>query len=231
MQKQAIKINILCASSILVCASLLVAQTVVAPKGGVVQGQVLDSSRKPLGGAIVYGIPNSDMDARFHTTTDATGRFYLDNLPKGDIYLHAFKEDDGYPDNIFSFYRTSDREWVKVDVDPGKTISDVSIELGQRVAYLKIDISDEAGNALEQGAQLICTRPDMPGDYKRGVSAEESVPIPAVPFRVTVEVDGYEPWHYGGTEWQQAAGLLLVGPGKTLPLSVRMHKLSASAKP
>jgi hypothetical protein len=189
---------------------------------------VLDGNGKALPGAMVYGLPGENMREQIRTTADASGRFMLEKLPVGDVYLHAYKEDDGYPDSMFAFYRTSEHEWVKVSVSAGKTIRDITIQLGVRAAHLSIALTNEDGSSLNEGAQLIFTRSDMPGPYRRGVSAKESLMVPAVPFRLTVEADGYEPWHYGGKEWQNTAGLITLKSGETLDLSVQLQQSQAS---
>src|SRR5271157_3806575 len=71
---------------------------------GSVTGVVLDAERRPLPGATVYGLPEKDMRKQFRTTTDAAGEFTLSNIPAGYVYLHAFKEHDGYPYDFFSFF-------------------------------------------------------------------------------------------------------------------------------
>ena len=65
--------------------------------------------------------------------------------------------------------------------------------------------------------------PPMLADWPRGL---EPLPIlvPSVPFRLTVDADGYEPWHYGGVNWQGKAGLMTLKSGETLSLTVRLRK-------
>ncbi len=217
-----------CLYALLLCTLPSPSQTAADSSTGSVQGMVLDDNGKPLAGAVVYGLPSENMQEQIRTTADASGRFMLERLPVGDVHLHAYKEDDGYPDSTFAFYRTSEHEWMRVSVRSGKTIRDITIQLGVRAAHLNIALTNEDGSSLNDGAQLVFTRSDMPGPYRRGVSAKESLMVPAVPFRLTVEADGYEPWHYGGKEWQSIAGLITLKSGETLDLSVQLQQSRAS---
>jgi hypothetical protein len=49
---------------------------------------VLDRDGKLISDAYVYGLPEENM--YFHATTSAQGKFTLDDLPVGLIYLHAY---------------------------------------------------------------------------------------------------------------------------------------------
>lgn len=95
--------------------------------------------------------------------------------------------------------------------------------MGPKTSHLTLVITDPDGR--HTGASVIFTRDGFPqGIYRRGVGVDETVPVPAVPFRVTVEAEGYEPWHYGGAKWQGDAGLVNLKPGQTLSLDVRLRK-------
>jgi hypothetical protein len=55
---------------------------------GSLQGVVLDRDGKLISDAYVYGLPEENM--YFDATTNAKGKFTLDDLPVGLIYLHAY---------------------------------------------------------------------------------------------------------------------------------------------
>jgi hypothetical protein len=189
-----------------------------APSSGSIHGIVLDGEHRPLAGAKVYGLREENMLQQIPTTADDAGRFVLSNVAPGAIYLSAFKEDEGYPYNFFSFFIMPGQNMPKVNVRAGETISDVVIQLGARAAYLEIHITDENGMPSDHGAQLVFTRPDLPGDYRRGARSRESLMVPPVPFRLAVEAKGYEVWRYGGKNWQQKAGLISLKSGETLTI-------------
>jgi len=190
---------------------------------GSATGIVLDNTGKPLAAARVYALPEEEMTKAIWTTSDATGRFKLEGLPAGGAYLDAFKESDGYPYAFFSFYLSpGQRTPVKIKVTPGKTTSNIFLQLGLRAAYLQFDVAEDDGTPVN--GDLLLDRPDMPGPYRRGVMAKDLLMVPPVPFRLTFEAAGYLPWHYGGQQWQAKEGLIMLRSGETLRLSIRLKR-------
>jgi hypothetical protein len=75
-------------------------QTAVSSGVGSVEGVVLGEDNKPLSGASVYGLPEEDMRKEIWGTSDNAGKFTLQNVPAGNVYVHAFKESEGYPNHV-----------------------------------------------------------------------------------------------------------------------------------
>jgi hypothetical protein len=193
---------------------------------GTVQGMVLDGTGEPLAAATVYADSTAPHDKRrqLRTQTDAGGRFILKNVPAGKAYLHAFKESDGYPDVFFAFFHMPGQDFPpKVMVKPGETTSDVVMRLGAKAAVVKFKVTDENGTPVN--GRAVFQRPDLGegGTLWRSLGAEEVLQVPPVPFRVTVNADGYASWHYGGSQWEGDQGLVRLQSGETLELSVRLR--------
>ena len=208
-------------------------QAAATPGFGSVQGVILGQNGKPIPGANVWALAEQDMRKPITTTSDAAGTFLLSDIPVGSVYISAFKESEGYPYVFYAFYKTkNDRSSAKVEVKPGGVTSGVTIQLGPKDAHLKVDATDEKGVPVQVGYQL--DRDDMPGPYSTGVPTDPRVVgmgfingmmlVPPVPFRLTVLADGFEPWHYGGANWQGKAGLITLKSGQTLSLAVRLRK-------
>jgi len=161
---------------------------------GSVSGVVLDDEGRLISGATVYALPEKDMRKQLQTTTDQRGRFLLEAVPAGGVYVDAYKESEGLPYNFFAFFKTTDRTPVKVDVQEGSATTGVVIQVGPKAGYLTLGIMDQDGMMLEQEATLVFTRDDMPGPYKQGVKLPHSMLVPSVPFRFSIEVDGFESW-------------------------------------
>jgi hypothetical protein len=200
---------------------LLLCQKSALPTTGSVQGVVVDIDNRPVTGAIVFGLPEADMRHQLRTTTDSDGRFALVDVPVGAIYIDAYNESAGYPYSFFSFFKVDDRP-VKVSVVAGQNTKDVVIRFGPKAAHLNIEITDQGGTRGIEGARLVFSRDAMPGAYRRGARPKESILVPTVPFRLTVEVPGYKAWHYGGDNWQGKAGLIALKPEESLTLKVRL---------
>ena len=200
-----------------------------APVSGSIQGRVLDADGKPLAGANVFVVREENMLKSIRgPVTDDLGNFTLTDVAPGVVYVNAFKESDGYPGylyTIFAFYTVPGQRIPKVDVKTGEAIRDVVVQLGARAANLNLLITDEAGTPLPAGS-LEASRPDLPnsGILRRGVRGKESLPVPPVPFRLTIKVEGYLPWHYGDGDWQGKAGLISLKSGESLTLTVCLRR-------
>jgi hypothetical protein len=203
---------------------------------GSVEGVVLDQQGKPIPDANVWALPERDMRTPISTTSDASGKFILHDIPIGNVYILAFKESEGYPYEFYAFYKTkNDRSSAKVEAKPGAVTSGVTIQLGPKAAYLKVDATDENGASVKVAYQL--DRDDMPGPYSTTVPTDPRLVgvgfidgvmlVPPMPFRLTVLADGYQPWHYGGANWKGKAGLVNLQSGQTLDLAVRLRRKDA----
>jgi Carboxypeptidase regulatory-like domain len=193
---------------------------------GRVEGVVLDQSGTPLPNATVF---IGTVARGPSTQTDREGRFVLEGVPVGTVGLHAYKVSDGYPYDMFAFFSMPGEKEPFVEVMAGQTVANVVIQLGARAAFLSLYITDEKGSPTE--AELSFSRPDLgkTGNYERGgKSKEESLMVPPVPCRLTVEASGFEPWHYGGNEWQTDKGLVRLKSGQNLSLSVRLRRSQTS---
>lgn len=203
-------------------ATLIMMATCFPETGGRVAGVVLDQSGIPLPNATVF---IGTVARGPSTQTDGEGRFVLEGVPVGTVGLHAYKVSDGYPYDIFAFFTMPEEKEPFVEVVSGQTVANVVIQLGARAAFLNLYITDEKGSPRD--AELFFSRPDLgkTGNYERGAqSKEESLMVPPVPFRLTVEARGFEPWHYGGNEWQTDKGLIRLKSGQNLNLSVHLRK-------
>jgi hypothetical protein len=205
-------------------------QDVQTALAGSVQGVVLDSQHNPVPDAVVFGLPEGDMTHQIRGTTGLTGAFTLKGVPPGRIYIDAYKESAGYPYGFFAFFKTKDdRTPVNVAVQPGQVTKNIVIQLGSKAAYIRIDLSDDHGAAVG-AAQLVFTRDDVRGVYKRTIHNDELCMVPPVPFRLTVEATGYESWHYGQERSQDKNGLIALKPGQTLRIQVHLARSNGQTK-
>jgi len=212
--------------AVLSCPGLLKssAQTLQPANLGSVEGVVLNQQGKPIADADVHALLQEDMRRTVaSTTTDSAGKFTLHDLPAGGIFVYANKESDGYPDAFFAFFTTPNGQYqVAVKVEAGQVVSGVTMKLGAKFAYLKFNVTDESGRHI--AAALVFTREDQPGSFQTGTTGENTMMVPPVPFRLTIQAEGYEPWHYGGANYAGKAGLIALKPGQTLSLDVRLRK-------
>lgn len=188
---------------------------------GRVQGIVLDRSGTPVAEATVFV---GTLARGPSTQTDAKGRFTLEGVPAGSVGLHAFKTSDGHPYDMFAFFTMPGEKEPFVEITSGQTVENVVIQLGARAATLNLDITDENGAPID--AQASFSRPDLGkvGNYERSVKSKDSLMVPPVPFRMTVEARGFEAWHYGGSRWESDEGLLRLKPEQNFTLSIKLRR-------
>ena len=113
------------------------------PRFGSIEGTVIDLDGKPVAGATVTA------GGRLSTTSDSAGKFTLRDMPSGDALLYAHKESEGYPDHFFAFFNTG-HPWIRAKVEVGRVTQGVTIQLGEKAAYLNIKMTDEKGVPLGQ---------------------------------------------------------------------------------
>lgn len=232
----------------LVAISLLAAivsfgQTSSSSALGTIQGVVLDPTGKPLPDADVYVITDTSTSRWEYVSavSDAKGSFILNALPQGSYYVYSRKINDGYADDFFALSATNPPH-AMVNVVAGETTKTV-IQRGPKCASLNLYVTDENGMP-KTDYTLDFYRPDLGTSGGFGTSAEfphgpkdppmqadwprglKPLPVlvPLAPFRLTVNADGYEPWHYGGAKWQGNPGLITLKSGQTLNLTVRLRK-------
>ncbi len=188
-------------------------------------GVVLDEGGQPVPGATVFLAGTVALNGR--TQADSEGRFLLKGFSPGDWGFMAYKESAGYPYNFAAFFSNPGEQFPTIHVAPGALAENVVIRLGIKAATLVFELSDEAGEPVNAPASAIFNRPDMPevGEYNAGnIASKEKLLVPAVPLRLTVEAEGYEPWHYGGEEWKTDKGQILPSSERTVAVTVRLRQ-------
>jgi hypothetical protein len=179
-----------------------------------IQGTVIGENGQPLAGATVYAF--SDMRKQIETTSDANGNYMLPKTPTGVVYIDAYKESDGYPNNFFAFHKAINEEVHKIDVAPGAHIQGFVIELGPRAATLHLEITQSSGAPVAGGVGVAFTRDDQPSPYSTSLRPGHTTLVPSlVPVRFSVTVPGYKTW-----ESQAITGR----PGETLNVVVNLER-------
>src|SRR5580658_1699904 len=110
---------------------------------GSIEGVVVDAENVPVAGVTVYPVSGPAGTGKSHgVTTNADGRFRIEQLVPGTYQLSAFKIEDGYADAADAFYAQPDNPLHSVTVDSATQHADTSIALGARCGVLHLDVSD-----------------------------------------------------------------------------------------
>jgi hypothetical protein len=193
----------------------LVQAAAQTPPAGSIRGVLLADDGQPLAHATVFAMGEQDT-RQMRTTTDQSGRFLLEAVPAGSVDLSAFNDQDWYPYNFFAFFNTTPTVHVRIAAKGGGATDNVVIRMGPRAGALNLDVVNADGATVSEGVNLIFTREDIPGEYRRG-GGGYPILVPPVPFRLTVVAPGYQPWH---------SNVLKPESMKTIDLRVQMKPLA-----
>jgi hypothetical protein len=137
-----------------------------------------------------------------------------------DTRRDGYKESEGYSQSLFAFFTRPGMNFPTITLKSGEAISGAVINLGVKAARINLEIKSEDGKPLD--AALSFARPDMQyGAYSIGVNSKKSLMVPPVPFGLTVEANGYKPWHYG----ENSTGLISLKSEQSLDIAVRLKQL------
>jgi Carboxypeptidase regulatory-like domain len=206
-------------SSLLSSQSTPVVSTAPAEAYGSIRGSIVTNDGKPFEGATVYALPALNMRQQLRAKTDSNGKYLLAGVPPGEAFVSVFDEEKGYPYNFFSFFIMPGEEPQKVLVTAQRETSDVNFKLGEKAGRLQLEILDDSGAPITGSAQLVFTRPDLPGNYKMSAGDNISLLVPPVPFRLSINVNGFSQWTYID---KSSGGLLHPRSKKTIKLIVHL---------
>jgi len=181
----------------LIFAYTALAQDAAKPRVGTVVGRVLDAQGKGVAGAHVYAflVDKPGMGGRFYAITDENGNFSLNRVLSGLNEIHAFKQEDGYPDNLFAFF--SSARVPTVEMPSGGSVNDVIVRLGPTSGQLTGALVNSRSSTAISQATITLTREDNPQYYvKMGPDKDGHfrLLVPPLPFRVRVAATGFEAW-------------------------------------
>jgi hypothetical protein len=193
---------------------------------GIIRGVAISVPGSPIPNASVYARSMKNIREEVRGTADIDGKFSL-RVPSGDWFVHAYKEDLGYPDSFLWFGGgASEKAWQVVNVRAGQT-TEATIELGPKFALLEILIKDEKGNSIAPG--LVFTWQGS-GDIKHrtstishDISGSKRYYIPPDrSFQFRVEMKGFGTWHSiseKGEEWMRLKS------GETRSMSIVLKRI------
>lgn len=171
----------------------------IAPGFGAISGTVLDENGRPIAIADVYSRPTGQPgNGRIiPVQTDKNGKFLLEKVPPGLNTVHAFKEEDGYPDTCFAFYVTDPRAIPQVSVYQ-QQVANVVVQLGPKAAKMIIQVFDADTNDQIEDAAIELRRPGDPAAYVSlscipdETTGKCEVLIPPLPTNIKASKSGYD---------------------------------------
>ncbi len=171
-------------------------QQVVSTGFGAIEGHVVNTQGQAVAGATVFA-DNSEgpiMGRLSEVSTDKAGEFLLQRVKPGINHVHAYKENEGYPNTIFAVFAIG-RMIPTVNVIEGQVTKDVIVQLGPKAGKLVGEVVDADGGRPLKEFGITIFNNDNPSDPYRsfGISrmvtqtgAGFEVLVPAVPFKGSV---------------------------------------------
>ena len=207
----------------------------VAEAFGIIKGNVVDPSGKPVEGAVVHessddGRPLGGRLYRTSTTTDGNGDFALDQvIPAEKVVIWAYKYNDYYEDVMepFTFSRPPNLKMPVVMVKAGQTITGVRIQLAQKVGKLHVYVRDADSKELVHGifiqwcrkgyAPKYCISGSAPSDYERLISLGVGISI-----KIEADDGQHDKWEY--SDAKTGSRYFRAKSGKTETLNTYLRK-------
>jgi len=164
---------------------------------GSIEGVVVNAENAPVAGVTVYPVSGPAGTGRSHgATTNADGRFRIEQLVPGTYQLSAFKVEDGYADAADAFYAQPDNPLHSVTVDSATQHADASIALGAKCGILHLDVSDAANQRPITHATLTMQQRNSAGAvFTRDETFPGDFLVPPTDVNVSIQAQGYVAWH------------------------------------
>jgi hypothetical protein len=167
---------------------------------GVIQGQVVTSEGKPVPNAIVYSFEYGRLPLN---VTDERGHFTLKDVPARKHWIVAYKESDGFPNPLWSFYSESHmmEGFPVVKVEANQTVRNVIVRLGPKLGRLVITVLSARTKQSIRDASVVLNHKGKPKTrFESGATNPDGtfdLLIPTdVAINVTVSAPGYKTWRY-----------------------------------
>lgn len=200
-----------------------------------IKGFVTTSGGQPVSHATLYAGRlggNEMLSQRNSVTTDDQGGFRLSNLPDGEYTLRAYKEADGYPHLLFSFYSEAYRNvsWPRVTIVNGTTVENVIVHVASpKCGRLLITVFDGETNQQIRDAHVSLNHEGKPLTlFGSGLNTPDYrfnllVP-PDIPIELKVSAPGHRDWHYNTDSSKLETKPLRLASDTTKELNVTLQR-------
>jgi hypothetical protein len=164
---------------------------------GEIEGTVVDESGAAVADATVYVLERGRSPS---AVTDASGRFLLSSVKAGSHRIFAFKEADGFPNPVWSFYNEASglAGFPTLDVQADQRIQGVTVQLGPKASLALIKVSDAKTKRAVAGAGVALNHTGKPMTlFVAGATNDAGELAVLIPSSVAVDLKvtapGYEP--------------------------------------
>jgi hypothetical protein len=211
--------------AILICGLSCLPFALAAQGSGAIRGRVLDTSGKPVAGAIVYAAAQNGFSYLPRGRSDARGYYSIEKLTWGSYWLYTSKEQNGFPSTGNAFYTGWNREnQTQASVTAAQPVAVVDVKLGRKAGWLVGSVKDaETGWAVES----VCSKLQWESDASIWTTGATGGI-----FRQLIPADtrvGLKVWAWGYKPWNDTA--LQVKAGEKRKIDVRLIPLKPKRNP
>jgi hypothetical protein len=199
---------------------------------GNIEGIVITKEGRPLANASVYIFQTGGSPVR---TTSETGRFEFTGVSVGKHLILAYKESDGFPNPVWSFYSEAPGAptFPVAEVRENQTIRGIVVRLGPRSSRLLISLVDATTKRAIIDAEVTMNYVSKPKTLLRSGPNQSQdgfifgLLVPAlVPINLQVAAPGYKNWRYKDNGAFRAGNVLLLKPGTERRITVELQPIN-----
>ena len=167
---------------------------------GMIEGQVVTKEGLPVANATVYAFEYGRSPSN---VTDVQGKFMLTHLPVGKHRIIAYKEGDGFPNLLWSFYSEAYKreEFPIVNVEENQLVRGVIVRLGPKAGRLLIRVIDaKTKQPIRDVSVALNHKGKRKTLFRSGTTRSDGefdllIP-PSIPINVVLSAPGYKTWRY-----------------------------------
>jgi hypothetical protein len=171
---------------------------------GMIEGQVVTMEGVPVANATVYAF---EYGRSLINITDVQGKFTLTHVPVGEHRIIAYKEGDGFPNLLWSFYSEAYKreEFPTINVEENQPVRGVIVRLGPKAGRLLIRVIDAKTRQPIRDASVALNHKGKPKTlFRSGTTMPDSkfdllIP-PSIPINVVISAPGYKTWRFVNAE-------------------------------
>jgi Carboxypeptidase regulatory-like domain len=196
---------------------------------GSIEGTVTDEGGMVISGATVYAfsIRRPTASAIPSAETDAEGHYIFKRLDYGRYAVAPAKPADDYP-TPWHVPNCAHMKYPEIELSDENQSAKFDLRFGKKAGVLVGTVTDaDSGNPIDANVEFRCIVD--PNEFVSGsglTNARFRVLVPSdTPVSMTVSQTGFENWHFTRNGVVEP---ILLAPGETLTLEIRLKKNSAS---
>ena len=195
---------------------------------GSIEGVVMTREGIPVAGATVYLFQPGGSPI---TTTNEAGIFKFTGVPIGKHLVLAYKESDGFPNPVWTFYSevAGSPKFPGADVRENQTVKDVIVRLGPRASRVLVSVIDANTKRVIKDVEVAMSHVGKPKTLLRsgpklvnGSFRFNLLVPPLVPINLEVSAPGYRKWRYQGGP-PKSRDVLQLEPGSDKRITVYLQ--------